>query len=71
MGAGRDFGHDAAIRRMLLGLRADDVGQDFPRAIPLALDHGSRGLVAGGLDSQHQHLRVVIQFMSLDSSLAR
>jgi hypothetical protein len=31
----------------------------------LALDHGGCGFIAGGLDAQHQHARVVIQFEPL------
>ena len=32
------------------------------RAHVEALDHGGRGLIACGFDTQHQHRRVVVQF---------
>jgi hypothetical protein len=66
MGARRDLRHHAAEARVLLGLRADDVGQDPPRPVGLALDHGCGGLVAGGLDPQHQVRLAFIQFETLD-----
>ena len=65
MGARGDLRHHAAEGGMLLGLRAHDIGQDPPRPVALALDHGGCGFIAGGLDSQHQHWRVVIQFEPL------
>ena len=36
-----------------------------PDAVGAALDHGGGGLVAGGLDAEHQHPRVVTQFEPL------
>ena len=65
MGARRDLRHHAAEPGVLLGLRADDVGQNAPGAVALALDHGGCGFIAGGLDAQHQHACVVIQFEPL------
>ena len=69
MGARRDLRHHAAEGRVLLGLRADDVRQNASRSVALALDHGGRGFIAGGLDPQHQHRRVVIQFGPLREPL--
>ena len=55
MGARRDLRHHAAEPCMFFGLRAHDIGQDAPRPVAQALDHGGCGFIAGGLDSQHQH----------------
>ncbi len=54
MGARRDLRHHAAECGMLIRLRVDDIGQDSPRAIALALDHGGGGFIAGGLDPKNQ-----------------
>ncbi len=62
MGARRDLRHHAAETGVLVDLRVHDIGQDPAAAVALALDHGGRGFVAGGLDTQHQHRRVVVQF---------
>jgi hypothetical protein len=62
MGARRDLRHHAAEARVLVGLRAHDIGQDPSAAVTVALDHGGRGLIACGFDTQHQHRRVVVQF---------
>ena len=43
-----DLGHDAAVARVQLGLRGDDVGAHL--AVPR--DERDRGLVAGGLDPE-------------------
>ena len=60
MGARGDLRHHAAETGVLLGLRAHHVGQDPARSVRLALDHGGRGLVAGGLDAQNQNRLVAI-----------
>jgi hypothetical protein len=60
-----DLRHHAAETGMLVGLRPHDIGQDSPAAVALALDHGRGGFIAGGLDTQHQHRRVVVQFEPL------
>ncbi len=65
MGARRDLRHHAAEPGVLLGLRSHDIGQNFAAAVALALDHGGCGFIAGGLDPQHQHPRVVTQFEPL------
>ena len=65
MGARGDLRHHAAEAGVLVGLRAHDIGQDFAAAVALALDHGGRGLVAGGLDPQYQHRLVVSQCVPL------
>ncbi len=70
MGARSDLGHDAAERRMLVNLRAHDVGQNPPRPVAQPLDHGGGGFVAGGLDPQYQR-RLACQFQSLRSSPIR
>ena len=44
------------------GLRAHDIGQNPAAAVALAFHHGGRGFIAGRLDPQHQHRRVVVQF---------
>ncbi len=53
MGAGGDFGNDAAKRTMLGDLRADPVRQDPAGAVPFKLDNGSGGLVAGCFDTEN------------------
>jgi hypothetical protein len=69
MGARRDLGHHTAETGVLIGLRAHDIGQYPAAAVAGALDHGGRGLVAGGLDPENQicrrRRRVVIQFEPL------
>ena len=62
MGARRDLRHHAAETGVFRGLRAHDIGQNPAAAVALAFDHGGRGFIAGGLDTQHQHRRVVVQF---------
>ncbi len=60
MGARRDFGNDAAERRVFLDLAVDLVRQDLAApARPQGHDRG-RGFVAGGLNSQNAHRRVVV-----------
>jgi hypothetical protein len=57
VGARRDLGNHAAIRRVLGGLRQHDVGKDF--ATPgrlVAAHHRGGGLVAGRLDAENEHL---------------
>ena len=46
-----DLRHDAAVGRVRGELGGDDVGQDAP----VAVEHGDRGLVAGGFDAEDQH----------------
>ena len=55
MGARGDFRHHAAERRMFVGLRQHDVGQDLARPVAGALDHGRGRLVACRLDSEYKH----------------
>ena len=52
MGARRDLRHDAAIGRMIVDLRQDDIGQDAALAVGVAAHHRGRGLVAGGFDAE-------------------
>ncbi len=52
MGACRDLRHDAAKGRMLLDLRADDVGHDPAGARRRSFDNRGGGLVAACLDSE-------------------
>ena len=59
MGARGDLRHHAAERRVILDLRVDDVRQDAAGTVLAPLDHGGGGLVAGGLDAQHQHLKKI------------
>jgi len=61
MGAGRDLRYYAAEANVLFGLRVHHVGQNPPGPVALALDHGGCGLIAGGLDPQHQNWLVVFQ----------
>ena len=56
MGAGGDFRHHAAESRVFAHLAEDDVGQDFAAPVFGALDHRRRGLVAGRLDAEDDHL---------------
>jgi hypothetical protein len=49
--ARRHFRNDAAVRRVRPHLRGDDVGQHAA----LAVEHGDRRLVAGGLDPEDDH----------------
>ncbi len=65
VGARRDLRHHAAEGGVLLGLRVDDIGQNAPRPVALALDHAGCGFIAGGLDAQYQHCRLVTQFEPL------
>ena len=51
--ARRDLGDDAAVARVQVGLRGDDVGEDTP----VARDEGGGRLVAGGLDPEDLRLR--------------
>ena len=44
-----DLGHDAAVARMELRLRRDDIGED----LAAGRDDGRRGLVAARLDAEH------------------
>ena len=55
MGAGGNFGHDAAIGGMFCDLAHDLVGEDRAAAVGLKLDDGRSGLVTGGFDSQNAH----------------
>ena len=71
MGARRDLRHHAAETGVLCGLRAHDIGQNPAAAVALAFHHGGRGFIAGGLDTQHQHRRVVVQFEPLRCRLER
>ena len=48
--AGRHLGHDAAVARMQIGLRRNDVGQDPP----VWRDHRRSGLVARSLEPEDQ-----------------
>jgi hypothetical protein len=47
-----DLGHDAAVLRVEVSLRGDDVRED--RTVPA--DERGRGLVAGGLEAEDQAL---------------
>ena len=46
--ARRDLRHDAAVTRVQVGLRGDDVGED----VAVRCDDGRGGLVAGGLEAE-------------------
>jgi hypothetical protein len=48
MGTGGDFGDNAAITEMEIGLRGDHVTED----VAIVSDDGGCGLVAGGFDGQ-------------------
>jgi hypothetical protein len=50
---GRQFRHDAAVFGMHLHLAMQGVRQQPDGAVV----HGRRGLVAGGFDAQHPHIR--------------
>jgi hypothetical protein len=56
MGARRDLRHHAAERRMLLDLRQHHIGKDGAAAILAPFDQRRRGLVAGRLDAEHDHV---------------
>ena len=51
MRARRDFRHDAAVERVRLDLRGNDVRQDAA----VSVEDGDRGLVAGSLDAKNDH----------------
>ena len=56
MGAGGDFGDDAAERGMLVDLRQHDVGQNAAAlAVRGEFDHGGGGFVAGRFDAEDDH----------------
>ena len=57
MRAGGDLGHDAAVMGVLVGLAAHAVGQ---HAAIGANDRGA-GLIATGLDAEHDHRCVVVR----------
>ena len=59
MGARGDLRHHAAVRRVVLDLRVDDIGQNAAGTVLGPLDHGGGGLIAGCLDAQHQHLKKI------------
>ncbi len=47
--------HHAAERRMLIGLRQNDVGQDLPAAVRIPRNDGRCGFVACCLDAENDH----------------
>jgi hypothetical protein len=51
MGARRDLRHHAAIAGVFGDLAQNLVGQNLAASVEADADHGSRGLVAGGLDA--------------------
>ena len=55
MRARRDFRHHAAIRCMFVNLRAHGFRQDLNPPVRHAAQHGSRGLVAAGLNAKQGH----------------
>ena len=58
MGARRDLRHHAAIGCVLVGLRQHDVGEDLAAPVRAAPHDRRRGLVAGRLDAEDEHLFV-------------
>lgn len=52
MGAGGNFGHDTAERRVFLDLRKNDIGQNFARAVRRTTDQSGGGFVAACLDAE-------------------
>src|SRR5262249_50033476 len=56
MRARRDLRHHPAERRVLVDLREHHVRANPPRSLRQPLHHRRRGLVAGRLDPEHQHL---------------
>ena len=50
MGAGRQFGHHAAERLVLVDLAAHDVGNDLAAPVGMPAHQRCRGFVATGLD---------------------
>ena len=59
MGAGRDFGHDAAVNLMQIKLGADDVREDFATAAGIPRHNRRGGFIAACLDAKHHALRDV------------
>ena len=53
MGAGGDFRHHAAIRRMRFGLAENDVGQNFAGPGRKTAHHRRRGFIAAGFQPQY------------------
>ena len=61
MGAGGDFRHDAAIRRMGGDLAHRFVGEDFAGSVGAQPHHRRRRLVAGGFDPEDAHSALSIR----------